>query len=100
MESGKEMRDSDASVRSEAARAMGRARTPAKQAAAVERAAKRKGVPLSEEHREQIRQAQLQRWERYRAEKAALAAASPPVPRRPVGRPKKVRPDADNLFSK
>jgi hypothetical protein len=100
MESGKEMRDSDAQVRSEAARAMGRARTPAKQAAAVKRAEKRKGIPLSEERKEQIRQAQLLRWERYRAEKAAQAASSPPVPKRPVGRPKKAVPQTENLFSK
>jgi hypothetical protein len=61
-----------------AAAAMGRVRTPAKIQAARETAAARRGIPLTEEHREKIRQAQAARWEKVRAEKAAMAADAPP----------------------
>jgi hypothetical protein len=94
---GKHIRDDSEETRREAAAAMGRARTPAKIRAARETAAARRGVPLSEEHREKIRVAQEARWEKYRAEKAAAAAANPVPPKEPkrIGRPPKpVDPDA------
>jgi len=88
---GKDMRGPDASTRSEAARALGQARTPAKSAAAKIRAEKRKGVPLAEETRKKLSDAGKERWEKIRAEKAAALAAAPPVvkERKPMGRPRK-----------
>ena len=89
---GKDMHDPAAEARREAARALGQARTPAKAKAARENAAARRGVPLSEEHREKIRAAQEARWEKYRAKKAEQAATLPPVEQKRRGRPRQEQP--------
>jgi hypothetical protein len=93
---GKELQGGDAEARREAARALGSARTPAKSAAAKLRNEKRKGVPLPEETRRKLSEAGKERWEKIRQEKAAVAAASPPVvkERKPMGRPR-TTPAAD-----
>lgn len=73
------MHDPDAERRSEAARAMGSARTPAKAAASRANGLARKGTTLTDEQKERIR---LARWgDRPPKEEA---------PKRPRGRPRKM----------
>jgi hypothetical protein len=66
---------------------MGSARTEAKRLAAQKRAeARQRGVPLSEETVEKIRQKALARWAAWREE-------NPKPAKRPPGRPRKTRPE-------
>ena len=97
--SGSQMHDADAQARSEAAAAMGRARTPAKSAAAKARGEKLAGKPISEEHKRKIAEKNAAHWEKKRQEKAqleaeAIAAGTAP-PKRVPGRPKKT--DAETV---
>jgi len=89
-EAGKQIHDSSAEIRSAAARAMGQARTPAKIQAAQETAAARRGIPLTEEHREKIREKQIARWEKIREAKAASPGVEAvPKEKKRMGRPPK-----------
>lgn len=90
--SGGAMHDTDAGKRREAARELGSARTEKKAEAARQNAALRRGKPLSDEHKEKLRQAQAARREREKA--LADSDVTAVVEKRPTGRPR-TRPIAE-----
>ena len=112
---GAQMHDADAEARREAARAMGRARTERKIAAARAVAESRRGVLWTEEQKAKLREAQKERRERERLARLTAGEVEPdtaaekrPVgrprkqtteegtaPKRPVGRPKKVQAESN-----
>jgi hypothetical protein len=77
--------------RREAAAKMGRAKTPAKIAAAQATAAARRGVPLSEEHKAKIADRARERWATVHAQAGPVQVAEKKRPGRPR---KEIAPDA------
>ena len=73
--------------------AIGRRTSERKTAAARANAEKRRGQPLSEEHKAKLKEAQAARRERERSEQVASGMASPePQEKRKPGRPRKSEP--------
>lgn len=93
---GANLQGGDEEARKKAASMMGKARTERKYAAAVANAQKRKGKPLSEEHKAKLREAQQERREREQVERAALGLdAAEGTEKKPVGRPRKATTAGD-----
>jgi|SRR5579884_1763753 len=82
---GQALHSDEADARSEAARMLGRVRSERKAAAARANGAKGGTHAFTEETRAKLRAAQQARRER---ERQARTAETPPVEKRPVGRPK------------
>lgn len=86
---GAELHNPDEEARKQAARMLGSIRTERKAESSRQNAAKRRGVPLSEEHRAKLKEAQRLRREREQATGVAVQNTE----KKPVGRPRKTQPE-------
>ena len=72
---GADLHNSDEEARRQAARMLGSIRTERKAESSRQNAAKRRGIPLSEEHKAKLREAQRIRWKREKAEAPKIGRA-------------------------